>query len=160
MDLVFAPGMSDTLPWNFEENFAWNEKWEGWMLASDADYDYIAARMIFQPRLIMTERLHSGMDSALMGFTHGWCFSSFPVLVAAVLQWDPPTQDEPLDWHKRVVHQARKAPDRRRDPQYNAPRCVHGSYMREPCRIDAYCDAPYARSGRADWESAGRPAMW
>jgi hypothetical protein len=85
MDLVYAPGMSDRLPADFEENFAWNEKWEGRVLTRDADYDYIAMRMIFQPRLILTDRLKSGMDCPLMGWQWGWCFKSFPLLVAAVI---------------------------------------------------------------------------
>jgi hypothetical protein len=70
-------------------------------------------------------------------------------------------QDEPQWWHKRpTYHKVRKAPLREQDRVYNRPRCVHGSYMDEPCSVNAYCEASYSDSGRAQWIEAGRPAMW
>lgn len=102
--------------------------------AEDDDHYYECWPMGFNDRLIVMEK-----DNPFT-YEYGWCFEKRGgLVVAAVLaMWDPETEDEPVGWHKRAGH-TRCAPKRDENPGYNRPRCVHGSYMDEPCKRDRFC---------------------
>jgi hypothetical protein len=106
--------------------------WGGMEYAADGEWHYVVERMLYN------FRLHAVRDGSL-GPAHGWCYKTLPHAVAALGAWDPDTQDEPLFWHKRAGL-PRRAPERDHDPDYNRPRCVHGSYLHErACDIDPFC---------------------
>jgi hypothetical protein len=158
MELRYKPGEGwrDELPSLFMENFEWDEDRQGWIIAQDDTYDYMVLSGYTNARLVLSPREN---HSPVM-WHFGWCFATQPLAVAALTAWNPETQDEPMMWHKRPSYnRVRKAPRRGEDADYNHPRCVHGSYMGEPCRIDAYCETN-PESGRIEWVAAGRPAMW
>lgn len=161
MDLKYAPGYSSTLPFEFHGNFLWHDRWEAWIVAEDDEWFYMITRGV-RNQLVMTSKVPDAPGVPIYGWSYGWMFSSFPAAVAAVSNWDPATQDEPADWVRRQTHftRTRKAPRREEDPDYNRPRCRHGSYMDEPCRIDPMYCATSDESGVPEWEAAGRPAMW
>lgn len=108
-----------------------NTAWKAAELAADGKHRYLIVRMGFNHRLI-------GIDQRDMP-TYGWCFKMYQHAYAALLIWDPTTQDEPLLWHKRAG-EPRRAPRRDHNPDYNLPRCVHGSYLHDRvCDIDPLC---------------------
>lgn len=105
-------------------------------LAEDEEFYYECWPQGFNDRLVVVEK-----NDPYRGYEFGWCFEKRDGLMvkAALLIWDPETQDEPQLWHKRPGMNVRRAPRRDEDPQYNRPRCIHGSYMDEPCARDPYC---------------------
>lgn len=89
-------------------------------------------------RLIGMPRAKHGMEQDWNPWW-GWCYRGELALMAALAVWDPNTQDEPLGWHKRAG-EPRRAPQRDEFPEYNWPRCIHGSYLKAgPCAVDKYC---------------------
>lgn len=114
--------------------------WGGQEAAADEEFLYIVVPMFFNDRLIV---VRSGSPEAM----YGWCFKKGPYALAAVAMWDPDTQDEPILWHKRVGD-TRQAPRRDHDPDYNRPRCVHGSYLHDRiCDVDPLCSKMHSRQG-------------
>lgn len=105
-------------------------------LAEDERYFYECWPQGFNDRLVLVEK-----DDVHRGYEFGWCFRKLggAAVTASLAVWDPDTQDEPLGWHKRPGMNLRRAPRRDEDPEYNRPRCVHGSYMDEPCERDPFC---------------------
>lgn len=158
MDLKYAPGKADCLPPDFQDNFLFHPRWQSWIIAEDDEWLYMITRNV-HAQLVMTGK---GFGSTAGGWSYGWMFNGFAAAVAAVSNWDPAAQDEPAGWVRRQTHftRTRKAPRREEAPDYNRPRCRHGSYMDEPCRIDPMYCATSDESGVPEWEAAGRPAMW
>jgi hypothetical protein len=114
-----------------EQPHALNAAWKAAELATDGTHRYLIVRMGLNHRLI-------GIDERNMP-TYGWCFKTYHHAYAALLLWEPDTQDEPLFWHKRAG-EPRRAPGRDHNPDYNRPRCVHGSYLHDRvCDIDPFC---------------------
>ncbi|WP_406170234.1 hypothetical protein OIE52_39050 [Streptomyces canus] len=106
-----------------------DEHWQGEELAADDTHRYLWLWQGFNIRLVAVPH-----DDDL-GYDHGWCYPRDPAIVrAAVAAWNPDTQDEPAGWHKRPTQPARQAPRRDEEPDYNQPRCVHGSYLHDGCR--------------------------
>jgi hypothetical protein len=93
-------------------------------VAIDDECYWVIMRMGSNHRLIGVQRRDTSWPK------YGWCFASAGHALAAVWLFDPDTHDEPLFWHKRAG-QARRAPRRDEDPDYNSARCVHGSYLGE-----------------------------
>lgn len=107
-------------------------EWGGMEFAADGEWYFVIERMLYN------FRLHVIREGSL-GPMHGWCFKTLPHAVAALAMWEPETQDEPTLWHKRAG-EPRYAPRRGEEPEYNMPRCVHGSYLHEPpCDVDPFC---------------------
>ncbi|MFE9833958.1 hypothetical protein ACFYP4_02245 [Streptomyces sp. NPDC005551] len=103
--------------------------------AEDEEFYYECWPMGYNDRLVILEK------ASPYTYDYGWCFpkqGGFAV-AAALAVWDPATQDEPVGWHKRVGIPSRRAPRRDEDPEYNRDRCVHGSYMDEPCARNQFC---------------------
>lgn len=108
-----------------------NSAWRNAELAAYGDHRYLIVPMGRNHRLI-------GIDEDQTP-TYGWCFRSYTLAFAALTAWDPDTQDEPLFWHKRAG-EPRQAPQRDHNPDYNRPRCIHGSYLHDQkCDIDPFC---------------------
>jgi len=108
--------------------------WRGHEVAADSEFRYLVVPMIYNHRLIM---VRPGSPEA----AHGWCFKTSTHAIAAIAMWEPDTQDEPLLWHKRAGD-LRRAPHRDQEPDYNRPRCTHGTYLHEQqCDIDPFCPA-------------------
>lgn len=106
-------------------------RWEGYELAADTTHRYVWIWQGFNIRLLAIPR---GVEGDC-GYDHGWCYPRDPeIVIAAVAAWDSDTQDEPTGWHKRPTHPVRQAPRRHENPEYNRPRCVHGTYITEECR--------------------------
>lgn len=124
-----------------------DEHWQGEELAADDTHRYLWLWHGFNIRLIAVP----SNDPESLGYDHGWCYPRDPALVrAAVAAWDPDTQDEPEGWHKRPTRPARRAPHRYQQPAYNRPRCEHGSYLHEGCRIIGCHDEPTVRQAAAE----------
>ncbi|MFD4858344.1 MULTISPECIES: hypothetical protein [Streptomyces] len=106
----------------------------GLALGEDEDYSYEMWPQLFNDRLVLR------VKRAPWSWEYGWCFEKRGGLAvaAAFAIWDTETQDEPVGWHKRPGL-IRQAPRRDENPEYNRPRCVHGSYMHEACARDPYC---------------------
>lgn len=106
--------------------------WNGDEVAADDTYRWI----------IIAE----GADYRLLAVPHGhergehfsWRYTHYERALSAVIVFDPDSEDEPLWWYKRQGD-LREAPHRDRDPRYNRPRCGHGGYRDEPCRVNKYC---------------------
>lgn len=114
-----------------EEPYPFNAMWGSVELATDGAHRYLIVPMGLNQRLI-------GIDSYEMP-VYGWCFKSGHHAMAALVAWDPYTQDEPILWHKRAG-ELRQAPCRDLNLDYNRPRCVHGSYLHERvCDINPLC---------------------
>jgi hypothetical protein len=114
-----------------DQPLAYSEEWEAAVLAQDGTHRYLIVRMGFNQRLIGLDRWDQPV--------YGWCFRPGPYAMAALVAWDPATQDEPILWHKRAGN-PRRAPHRDHNLDYNRPRCVHGSYLHErACEIDPFC---------------------
>lgn len=111
-------------------------------LAEDDEHYYECWPMGFNDRLVLVEKA-----DPFSGYVYGWCFEKRDTLMvrAALLIWDPETQDEPQFWHKRAG-KVRRAPKRGVNPMYNRDRCVHGSYMDGPCERDQFC--PRKKEGK------------
>jgi hypothetical protein len=84
-----------------EQPHALNAAWKAAELATDGTHRYLIVRMGLNHRLI-------GIDQRNMP-TYGWCFKTYHHAYAALLLWEPDTQDEPLFWHKRAG-EPRRAP--------------------------------------------------
>jgi hypothetical protein len=107
----------------------YDEHWEGYVLCQDDEHRYLWIWHGFNIRVIAVP--HGGTT----GYDHAWCYPRDPATVeAAIEQWDPATEDEPLGWHKRATTKPRRAPHRDRDRAYNQPRCRHGDYLHGTCR--------------------------
>lgn len=110
----------------------YNPAWKATELAADTACRYLIVPMGWNRRLI-------GVDQRNFP-QYGWCFKTRQHALAALVAWDPDTQDEPLFWHKRAEG-LRRAPRRDHNPDYNLPRCVHGSYLHDRvCDIDPFCE--------------------
>lgn len=108
-----------------------NPAWKAMELAEHGAHRYLIVAMGLNHRLV-------GVDCWDMP-TYGWCFKTYEHAYAALLLWVPEIQDEPLFWHKRAG-ETRRAPHRDHNPDYNHPRCVHGSYLHDgACDIDPFC---------------------
>ncbi|KQW13574.1 hypothetical protein [Streptomyces sp. Root369] len=109
-----------------------DEHWQGYELARDDTFRYVWIWQGSNIRLIAL-----WIDGPDYAYEHGWCYPRDLELVArAVAEWDPDTQDEPMGWHKRPTHPVRQAPRRDENPEYNRPRCEHGSYYQDNgCRV-------------------------
>lgn len=102
----------------------------GLVIAESSDCRWLAVQMAFTNwRLIGVPVEHEESNPE-----HGWCFRGQVALYAAVGVWDAEREDEPLGWHKRAGVW-RRAPLREESPEYNLPRCVHGTYLHAP-----YCE--------------------
>jgi hypothetical protein len=114
------------------ETFIPHPDWGGQEAAADGDMLYLVCPMFYNARLIVVPR---SSPEAL----YGWCFKSAPYALAALAMWEPDIQDEPLFWHKRAG-EARLAPHREKEIQFNLPRCRHGSYLHDGvCDVDPLC---------------------
>lgn len=121
------------------DNPIFTPEWEAAELAADGTYRYLIVPMGRNYRLV-------GIDRYAMP-NYDWCFKSYQLALAALIAWNPDTQDEPLFWHKRAGA-LRQAPHRDHDPDYNSPRCVHGSYLHDRvCDIDPLCNEMPPRQG-------------
>lgn len=160
MNLTYADTDDRNLPPFYEDLFRFDEGWESWVIAEDDEWFYMVTRGV-RNQLVMTPK--RGQDQApARAWTYGWNFRSFAAATAAVSTWDPATEDEPMGWYRRPTHftRRRRAPRRFEKPEYNRPRCRHGSYMQDPCAVDpVYCPSS-DESGRAEWHAAGRPPIW
>ena len=108
---------------------AWDDHWQGELLATDNTHRYLWIWHGFNIRVI------AAPHGDPMGYDHGWCYPRDPATVrAAIAAWDPDAQDEPLGWHKRPTRPVRRAPHRDEQPDYNRPRCEHGCYLHNGCR--------------------------
>jgi len=113
--------------------------WEGYILGADTTHQYLWLWHGYNIRLIAVP--HG--DEGKWGYDHAWCYPRDPnVVEAAAAAWDPDTQDEPTGWHKRPTPTPRRAPNRDQQPEYNQPRCAHGSYITDGCRTVNCPDTP------------------
>jgi hypothetical protein len=111
----------------------WDTEWVGQLLSEDATYRWLLLSYGFNLRLIAVP--HGERN----GPDYAWCYPrDEPAVLDALAAFDPDTQDEPLGWHKRPGSAVRKAPRREENPEYNRPRCQHGSYLTETCK-DPFC---------------------
>lgn len=106
--------------------------WNGNEVAADDTYRWIIIREAFDYRLLAVPHGHQ------RGEHYSWRYTAYTTALNAVTVFNPEVQDEPRWWYKRSGD-PRQAPRRDEDPQYNQPRCEHGGYKNEPCRIDTYC---------------------
>lgn len=122
---------------NLIDNPETDPLWQGLVIAHEAGCRWIAARMLFNHRLVCVPD-----DGPVPGLAaYGWCYSSMAALVASAAVFDPDTQDEPLGWHKRAGTDVRRAPNRDQDPEHNRDRCVHGSYLdTRRCERSEFCE--------------------
>lgn len=114
-----------------DEPFTYNAEWQSAELATDGTHRYLIVPMGWNQRIIGIDRYSQPV--------FGWCFKSGHHAMAALVAWDPDTQDEPILWHKRAG-EPRQAPYRDHNLEHNRPRCVHGSYLHDRvCDIDPLC---------------------
>lgn len=111
----------------------WDKDWAGWALGQDATHRWMLLDYNYNARLVTVPH------GDLTGWDYGWCYpQDTAAVLAALADYDPDTQDEPMGWHKRPGCAVRKAPRRQERPEYNRPRCQHGAYLDEQCR-DQFC---------------------
>lgn len=121
----------------------WDKGWAGLVLGQDATHRWMLLPLNYNARLVTVPH------GDLTGWDYGWCYpQDIPAVLAALADYDPDTQDEPMGWHKRPGADVRQAPRRGERPEYNRPRCCHGAYLDEQCR-DQFCPefAPAPRTG-------------
>jgi hypothetical protein len=111
----------------------WDETAAGLAVAEDATHRWILLSTFYNLRLITVPHgEHHSWD-------YGWCYpQDTAAVLAALADYDPDTQDEPMGWHKRPGVAVRRAPRWQEQPEYNRPRCQHGAYLDEQCR-DQFC---------------------
>ncbi|MFD3978327.1 hypothetical protein ACFWR6_07040 [Streptomyces griseus] len=108
----------------------YDEHWEGLELAVDATHRYLTIEQGSNLRLIAVP---VGEERA-WGYDFAWCYPRDIVAVmASVAAWDSERQDERTGWHKRPT-EARQAPRRDEEPEYNRARCAHGCHLDDGCR--------------------------
>ncbi|WP_284576694.1 hypothetical protein [Streptomyces sp. 2P-4] len=118
----------------------YDDHWEGYVLGQDDVHRFLWIWQGFNIRVIAVPH------GDTTGYDHAWCYPRDPAAVeAAIEQWDPDVEDEPLGWHKRATTEPRRAPHRDRDRAYNRPRCRHGDYIHGTCRTTNCPDAPGGR---------------
>lgn len=108
-----------------------------WVIAEGSGFLWMSAPMAFGAFHLLGV---NGPDH-VMAFSpvHGWAYRSEAPLLAALASWNPETENEPVGWHKRQGD-PRLAPHGDRRPEYNFPRCIHGSYVvRGMCDVTPYC---------------------
>lgn len=133
----FIGGMIKVEPYTPEP---WTHvSYPGKVVAESEDALWMSVPMAFgNHRLVGMPKAPNGMEQD-WNPVWGWCYRGELALMSAVNIWDPVTEDEPQGWHKRAGD-VRRARIRHEDPEYNRPRCVHGSYFAmDTCRIDAHC---------------------
>lgn len=112
----------------------WDAHWVGLVLGEDATHRWILLDYNYNLRLVAVPP-----GEMLTGPDYAWCYPRDRAAVLAALEdYDPDTQDEPMGWHKRPGCAIRKAPRRQERPEYNRPRCQHGAYLDEQCQ-DQFC---------------------
>jgi hypothetical protein len=116
------------------EPFDVDPDWRAPVVARAAECRWLAVPMIYNVRLVCVPDDSTGIAA------FGWCYRTELALLAAVRVFDPVTQDEPLGWHKRAGGLPRWAPEREADPEYNQPRCEHGTYLHTGiCDVTVHC---------------------
>lgn len=108
----------------------YDEHWQGLELAADATHRYLVIEQGWNLRLIAVP---DGEEGAY-AYDFAWCYPrDHTVVAASVAAWDSERQDEPTGWYKRPT-EARRAPRRDEEPEYNRARCAHGCYLDDGCR--------------------------
>lgn len=124
-----------------------DEPERGWVVAETATHRWMLRRMVVNVRLVCMPLLPVGS-----GDLYGWCYHNETTALRACLLFDPDVHDEPVGWHKRS-NGLRRAPRREEQPEYNRPRCQHGTYIHEGyCTADLYCsEARWPDAARSTW---------
>lgn len=91
------------------------------------EYLVEAGRMIYKWRLYFTPKANPNT------WDYAWCYGNGHTMLLAAAEWNPTTEDEPLDWQKRATYErVRQAPQR---PPGAPIRCIHGRWA-----ADMDCD--------------------
>jgi hypothetical protein len=109
--------------------------WQAAVVGEDSTHTWMIKPMLYNHRLIGVPH------DVLLDETWGWCYPDKITCTAAAALFDPAVHDEPDGWRKRATHAVRRAPGRDVAPDYNQPRCVHGTYLhRSRCDNEPKCD--------------------
>lgn len=112
----------------------WDTGWRALEVGQDATHRWLLLDYMYNLRLVAVP------PGEMTGPDYAWCYPhDMAAVLAALADYDPDTQDEPMGWHKRPGPAIRQAPRRAERPQYNRPRCRHGAYLHEQCRRDQFC---------------------
>lgn len=112
----------------------YDDHWEGTVVGHDPLHTYLWLWYGYNIRVIAVSA-QDGLKAS--GWDYAWCFPRDPRLVMFHLRhWNSWTQDEPQGWRKRPTNNLiRRAPFHDPADLLNTPRCEHGSYLGDECRL-------------------------